>query len=61
MPAIQMKAVIQKAYGLPSEVLDLQEVDKPIARDDEILVHVHAASVHPDIWHVDQANLMYYG
>ena len=31
--------------------LELREVDKPAIEDDEVLVLVHAASVHPDIWH----------
>jgi NADPH:quinone reductase-like Zn-dependent oxidoreductase len=27
-------------------------MDKPVLKDDEVLVRVHAASVHPDVWHV---------
>lgn len=47
-----MKAVVQRAYGPPAEVLSLDEVAEPVARDDEVLVGVRAASVHPDVWHV---------
>jgi NADPH:quinone reductase-like Zn-dependent oxidoreductase len=46
-----MKAIVQKKYGSP-EYLELQEVEKPAASDDEVLVRVRAASVHPDVWHV---------
>ena len=47
-----MKAVIHRAYGLPEEVLSFEEVDKPAPKDDEVLVRVRAASMHPDVWHV---------
>ena len=32
--------------------LELREVDKPTVGDDDVLVRVRAASVHPDVWHV---------
>lgn len=47
-----MKAIIQESYGSPKEVLHLREVDVPVVGDDEVLVRVHSASVHADIWHV---------
>src|SRR5918997_4459115 len=47
-----MKAIIQEKYGSPVDVLELREIDKPVIKDDEVLVRVQAASVHPDIWHV---------
>lgn len=46
-----MKAVIQTEYG-PPEALQLAEVEKPTPKDDEVLIKVHAASVHADVWHV---------
>lgn len=46
-----MKAIVQNSYG-SVEVLSLQEVETPAVADDEVLVRVHAASVHPDVWHV---------
>lgn len=47
-----MKAIVQDKYGSPDEVLKLREIDKPVVGDDEVLVRVRAASVHPDVWHV---------
>jgi len=46
-----MKAIVQERYGSPDN-LELREVDKPAAGDDEVLVRVRAASLHPDVWHV---------
>ena len=31
--------------------LELREIDRPVAKDGEVLVRVHAASLHPDVWH----------
>ena len=41
-----MKAIVQGKFGSPREVLMLAEIDKPAAVDDEVLVKVHAASIH---------------
>jgi NADPH:quinone reductase-like Zn-dependent oxidoreductase len=46
-----MKAIVQERYGSP-DVLELREVDEPMAGDDQMLVRVRAASVHADVWHV---------
>ena len=46
-----MKAVVQEGYG-SLDALQIQEVEKPAPGDDEVLVRVRAASVHPDVWHV---------
>ena len=40
-----MKAMVYHTYGSP-DVLKLEEVQKPVPQDDEVLVHVHAASVN---------------
>src|SRR5215831_19914118 len=47
-----MQAVIQQAYGAPEAVLSVQEVEKPVPKDEEVLIRVRAASMHPDVWHV---------
>ncbi len=41
-----MKAIVCAKYGSPDDVLELQEIDKPADKDDQVLVRVHAASVH---------------
>ncbi len=40
-----MKAIVQNAYGSP-DVLELEEIDKPVVKDDDVLVRVHAAALH---------------
>jgi NADPH:quinone reductase-like Zn-dependent oxidoreductase len=46
-----MKAILQSAYGEPADVLSLGETAKPTPAKGEVLVRVHAASVHADVWH----------
>src|ERR687897_1264008 len=46
-----MKAIVQDEYG-SSDVLELKDIDKPEISDDEVLVHVHAAGVGRDVWHI---------
>src|SRR5262245_54510269 len=46
----RMKAVVHREFGSP-EVLRIEELDKPVPRDDELLVHVRAAALNPLDWH----------
>jgi NADPH:quinone reductase-like Zn-dependent oxidoreductase len=48
-----MRAVVQDNYGEePADVLRLEEIDRPQIGEDDVLVRVHAASVHIGDWHV---------
>jgi NADPH:quinone reductase-like Zn-dependent oxidoreductase len=46
-----MKAIVRDTYGSP-EVLELREIAMPKIADEEVLVHVHAAGVGRDVWHI---------
>jgi NADPH:quinone reductase-like Zn-dependent oxidoreductase len=46
-----MKAIVRDTYGSPN-VLELRDIYKPEIADDEVLLHVHAAGVGRDVWHV---------
>jgi NADPH:quinone reductase-like Zn-dependent oxidoreductase len=46
-----MKAIVYRTYGSP-DVLRLEEVAKPVPKDGDVLVRVHAASVNPLDWHL---------
>jgi NADPH:quinone reductase-like Zn-dependent oxidoreductase len=46
-----MKAIVQDRYGSPV-VLALREIAMPAVAEDEVLVRVRGASIHPDVWHV---------
>lgn len=46
-----MKAFTKSKYGGP-EVLQLEEVEKPVLKDDHILVNVMANSANPADWHI---------
>ena len=45
-----MKAVVYYNYGSP-DVLKCEEIEKPTAGDNEVLIKVRAASVNPFDWH----------
>ena len=46
-----MKAIVYRRYGSP-DVLKCEEIEKPTAGDNEVLIKVRAASVNPADWHL---------
>ena len=50
-----MKAVVQDRYG-PPDVLRIEEVERPVPSDDEVLVRVRASTVSQTDTHVRGAN-----
>ena len=46
-----MKAIFYHEYGSP-DVLELKDINKPLVKDNEVLVRVHAASVNRLDWHL---------
>src|SRR5947208_14700356 len=47
---LKMKAIVYHEFGSP-DVLRLEEVEKPVPNDNQILVKVRALSVNPLDWH----------
>ncbi len=45
-----MKAIVYRTYGSP-DVLEFKEVEKPVPKENEILIKVHAAAANPFDWH----------
>jgi NADPH:quinone reductase-like Zn-dependent oxidoreductase len=50
-----VRAVVYDTYGSP-DVLRLEEVAKPVPKDDEVLVKVHATTVNRSDVHIREAN-----
>ena len=44
-----MKAIVLTTYGSPDD-LELREVEKPVPKDDQVLIKVHASAVNDWEW-----------
>jgi NADPH:quinone reductase-like Zn-dependent oxidoreductase len=54
-----VKAVVQDKYG-PPEVLRIDEVERPVPRDDEVLIRIHATTVTQTDTHVRAAHPIFW-
>ena len=50
-----MKAIVYTKYGTP-DVLKLEEVEKPIPKDNEVLIKVYASSINDWDWNLLRGN-----
>ena len=50
-----MRAVVHDTYG-PPEVLRLESVERPVPKDDEVLIEIHATTVNRTDCHIRAAN-----
>ncbi|MFN2514420.1 MAG: alcohol dehydrogenase catalytic domain-containing protein, partial [Pyrinomonadaceae bacterium] len=48
-----MKAIVYHEYG-SADVLKCEDVEKPVPKDDEVLIKIRAASVNPLDWRLMQ-------
>jgi NADPH:quinone reductase-like Zn-dependent oxidoreductase len=49
---VAVRAMRFDRYGVPTDVLELRDVDIPLAGNDGVLVRVRAASLNPADWHL---------
>jgi len=59
-----MQAIVLEKYGSPDN-LKIKEVEKPIPKDDEVLIKIHAVSINDWDWQIIEgkpfANRMMFG
>ncbi len=53
-----MKAIVYQEYGSP-DVLELEQVEKPTPKDNEVLIEVHATSVNASDWELLRGKPLY--
>jgi NADPH:quinone reductase-like Zn-dependent oxidoreductase len=54
-----MKAVVQDRYG-PPEVLRIVDVERPVPKDDEVLIRIHATTVTQTDTHIRAAHPVFW-
>jgi NADPH:quinone reductase-like Zn-dependent oxidoreductase len=46
-----MKAIVQDRYG-SADVLEVRDIEEPVAGENDVLLRVHGAGCGPDVWHL---------
>src|ERR1043165_2613071 len=46
-PSHPMKAIRYCEYGSPEDVLKLEQIEKPVPNDNQLLIRIHAAALNP--------------
>src|ERR671917_1542896 len=54
-----MRAAVHHRYG-PPEVLQIEEVERPVPKDDEVLIRVHATTVTQTDCHMRRAQPIFW-